>query len=758
MKLKKLAWILATLLIVSSMLLAACQPAAPEAPAEEEAAPAEEEVMEEEEAMEEEAMAFKACQVTDVGGIDDKSFNATAWKGMEDAMAEHGIEAKYLESQQQTDYEVNINAFVEEGCDLIVAVGFLLGDATAAAAEANPDQKFAIVDVNWLAADNLYGSGFAINEATFLAGYLAAGMTQTGVVATYGGIQIPPVEVFMDGFVLGVEAYNAAHGTEVQTLGWDPAARNGLFVGNFESTDDGRTMGESLMDEGADIIMPVAGPVGAGTLAVMEERGAGWIIGVDNDWTVAFESQAEYVLASALKNMDLYVHETIDKVIDGTFEGGNYLGTLENGGVGLGYGAVEVPDDLKAEIDALVPQIVAGDIATLPAMEEMPAEEEAMEAVELTLAIEHFSIIEGTTWSGAHNRAGERLAEKYDNVTYVYREEVMPDVSVPFAEEMIADDGADIVVGNAEFMGMPLAEIAEKYPDVNFVSIIGSDPTSKANFLRVFPRQYQALYLEGLVAGALTETGNVGIVSAFPVVQVIRRTAGFYLGVMDAAELLGKDITVYAKYAGDWYAPPEERAIAETLVDQYNVDVITQQTDSGSALDVAIEKGIWFVGKDMDITGFYGWGDANSVAISFDTRWEVLYNEIILDMMAGEAPDEVLYLGMESSMTLADGTEIATVDIMNDGKVGIEAISPVALPLIPQEIVDLVDQRRTQMMAGEWDPFTAHALVSNGTGLELEGLPVPAAGEEVKAADTAPTDAWLLFEFNFDLEGMEVLE
>jgi len=369
MKLKRLAWILATLLIVSSMLLAACQPAAPEAPAEEEAAPAEEEVMEEEEAPAEEAeeaMAFKACQVTDVGGIDDKSFNATAWKGMEDAMAEHGIEAKYLESQQQTDYEVNINAFVEEGCDLIVSVGFLLGDATAAAAAANPDQKFAIVDVNWLAADNLYGSGFAINEATFLAGYLAAGMTQTGVVATYGGIQIPPVEVFMDGFVLGVEAYNAAHGTDVTALGWDYTERNGLFVGNFESTDDGRTMGESLMDEGADIIMPVAGPVGAGTLAVMEERDAGWIIGVDNDWTVAFASQAQYVLASALKNMDLYVHETIDMAMDGTFAGGNYLGTLDNGGVGLGYGSVEVPAELQAEIEALVPQIVAGDVATLP--------------------------------------------------------------------------------------------------------------------------------------------------------------------------------------------------------------------------------------------------------------------------------------------------------------------------------------------------------------------------------------------------------
>ena len=253
----------------------------------------------------EEPETFLACQVTDVGGIDDKSFNATAWKGMEDAVADFGIEAKYLESQQQTDYEANINAFLEEGCDLIMSIGFLLGDATAAAAGANPDQNFGIVDVNYLDFPNLYGSGFAINESTFQAGYLAAGMSETGIVATYGGINIPPVTIFLDGFVLGVEYYNEVHGTAVQTLGWDVAAQDGLFTGNFESTDDGRTMGESLLDEGADIIMPVAGPVGAGTIAVLEERGTGMVIGVDNDWSVQYANQAEIVLVSALKNMDL---------------------------------------------------------------------------------------------------------------------------------------------------------------------------------------------------------------------------------------------------------------------------------------------------------------------------------------------------------------------------------------------------------------------------------------------------------------------
>jgi basic membrane protein A len=386
------------------------------------------------------------------------------------------------------------------------------------------------------------------------------------------------------------------------------------------------------------------------------------------------------------------------------------------------------------------------------------ADTEAPDEGEATLAIEHFSIIEGTTWSGAHDRAGKRIAEKYPNVDYIYREEVGPDVAVPYAEELIAE-GADIVIGNAEFMGLPLKDIAEKYPDVYFGSIIASDLTTKQNFVRLFPRQYQALYLEGLIAGALTETGNIGIVSAFPSVQVIRRQNGFYLGVQDAAKLLGKDINVYVKYVGDWYLPAEEGDIANTLISQYSVDVLTQQTDSGSPLDVAQEQGIWFIGKDMDIVGFYGWSDTNTVAVSFDTRWEVLYEHMLKEFLDGEKnPETVLYLGMESAMVLADGTEVPTVDIMNDNKVGVDAISPAALPMIPDEIVDLVKERREQMIKGDWDPFTEYAFVSNGTGLDLEGTPVPAAGTEVKPAGEKPTDEWLLSKFNFDLQGMTILE
>ncbi len=385
--------------------------------------------------------------------------------------------------------------------------------------------------------------------------------------------------------------------------------------------------------------------------------------------------------------------------------------------------------------------------------------EVSTEPRQCVLAVEHFSVIEGTTWSGAHDRAAKRLVEKYPWLEYVYQEEVGSDETNYYAEDLISTEGADIVVGNAEFMGLPLKDIADDYPDVYFVSIVASDVSTKRNFIRFFPGQYQALYLEGLIAGALTETGNIGIVSAFPCVQVCRRQAALYLGIMDAADVLGKDITLYVKYAGDWYLPTEESEIATTLVDSYNCDVITQQTDSGSPLDVAEDKGIWFVGKDMDIVGQYGWSSTDTVAVSFDTRWEVGYEMMIKDWMSGEeTPETFLYPRMDDKIILADGTVYPTVDLQNDNKVGTEAISPSAEPLISDDIIELVENRRDQMMKGAWDPFFAHEFVSNGTGVALEGLPIPAEGTVVKPANEMPSDEWLLSSFNFDLEGTVILE
>ncbi len=315
---------------------------------------------------------MKACEVTDVGGVDDKGFNQKAYKGVTDAVEQLGVEGSVLESQAETDYTPNLQSFVDQGCSIIVTVGFLLGDATMAAANANPDIPFTIVDYAYadgdITANNVLGQVFNTDEAAFVAGYLAAGMTKTGKVGTFGGINIPPVTIFMDGFYYGVAKYNADNGTKVKVLGWDPAKQSGLFTENFESLDDGRTFAQNLVDEGADIVMPVAGPVGLGSAALASELGIDklMIIGVDSDQFESDTANSGVYLTSVLKQMDVTTFNAIASVVDGTFVGGVTVGTLENGGVSLApYHDMDaaVSADLKAQIDAIKAGIIDGSIS-----------------------------------------------------------------------------------------------------------------------------------------------------------------------------------------------------------------------------------------------------------------------------------------------------------------------------------------------------------------------------------------------------------
>jgi len=312
-----------------------------------------------------EPAGFKACEVSDTGGIDDKGFNQNAYEGLQRAETELGVEIAFLESTADTDYEPNINALRDANCDLIVTVGFLLGDATRTAALRNPEQLFAIVDYAYdPAVPNIQGLVFDTKSASMLQGYLAAGMTTTGKVGTFGGIQIGPVVDFMNGFAAGVNYYNDAHGTAVEVLGWDPATQTGSFTGDFEDQDKGRTTAEALMQEGADIIFPVAGPVGIGAMAAVQDNGAGldpapMFIGVDVDQYISVPGNEAIMLSSVLKRIDNAVFAAVEaaKGMDSAvWESNLYVGTLANEGVGMApfhdfEGAV--PADLVSEIDAL---------------------------------------------------------------------------------------------------------------------------------------------------------------------------------------------------------------------------------------------------------------------------------------------------------------------------------------------------------------------------------------------------------------------
>jgi basic membrane protein A len=310
------------------------------------------------------------CLVTDTKGLGDRSFNDTAWKGVTDAQAQFGIEAVALESQVDSDYEKNLRTCARSGSLLTISVGYLIGEATAAAAVEYPDQKFAIVDYSYDPGyANVLGLEFSTDQAAFLAGYLAAGVTESGKVGTYGGVNIPTVTIFMDGFTRGVQYFNEIHDASVQVIGWDPILRIGLFTETFDVVQKGVLVGELLMDEGVDIIMPVAGGVGQGTATAAMERGDVYLIGVDTDWTVSSPEYKSMILTSVIKRMDVAVFDTIQKVIDGDFEGGVYIGTLENGGVGItSFHDLDnlVSDELKAELDQVRKDMMERKLQTRP--------------------------------------------------------------------------------------------------------------------------------------------------------------------------------------------------------------------------------------------------------------------------------------------------------------------------------------------------------------------------------------------------------
>lgn len=307
---------------------------------------------------------IKICQVTDLGGVDDKSFNETAWNGILLAQTELGIKGIVLESKTDADYMVNIDQLIDDGCDLIVTVGFMLQEATTTAATDNPDAKFSIIDSS-VGMDNVVDQVFQTDEAAFLAGYIAAATTETGTVGTYGGMCIPTVTIFMDGFSRGVKYYNEAKGTDVKVLGWDMEKLEGTCVDSFDDLDKGKQVTLAMMDQGADIIMPVAGPVGGGTIAAVEDRGSGLVIGVDADWVLTYPDNADIILTSVVKKMDATTFDVIQSVVDGTFAGGKYVGTLDNGGVGIApFHDLDamISDELKAELAELQEKIIAGEI------------------------------------------------------------------------------------------------------------------------------------------------------------------------------------------------------------------------------------------------------------------------------------------------------------------------------------------------------------------------------------------------------------
>jgi len=308
---------------------------------------------------------LKVGMVSDVGGVDDASFNQNTWEGCKRADEKLKVCAKFIESAAQADYEKNITEFAEQKYDLIFTVGFLLNDATAKMAPLYPNAKFAGVD-QWYdpPIPNATAITFNVDEAAFPIGYLAAGWAvlkdaadpQVGYV---GGMKIPPVEQFIVAYEAGVKYYNEKKGTNVQV--------KGVYVGDFESPDQGKTAGKSLIDEGVDVIFGVGGKTGNGGLTAAKEAGK-WGIGVDVDQYNTLPNEKDILITSCMKRLDNAVYAVAELATKNQFPGGSlYVGTMTNNGVGLApYHDFDkqIPDDLKKEVEDIKKGISDGSIKT----------------------------------------------------------------------------------------------------------------------------------------------------------------------------------------------------------------------------------------------------------------------------------------------------------------------------------------------------------------------------------------------------------
>jgi len=328
-----------------------------------------------------EAMAFegepiKTCLVTDLAGVDDRSFNASAWAGVQAAM-EAGYatsDSFFLESTDASDWQPNIDQMVSQGCQHIVTVGFALGEVTAINAQANPDITFTMVDnvltdENFapLALPNVRELVYQTDQAAFAAGYLSAGVSETGVLCTYGGANFPTVAIFMDGFTRGAAHYNEVKGTDVTVLGWEVDDQDGLFTGSFTDMDLARSTAESLFQENCDIIIPVGGAINLPAGDAINDSGInGALVGVDVDAYFAADEQYQPLwLTSVLKAIGPLTTLSVQQQAEGSWTAGAFVGNLENDGVGLAPyhdWADRVSDELNAEVEQLLQDIKDGAI------------------------------------------------------------------------------------------------------------------------------------------------------------------------------------------------------------------------------------------------------------------------------------------------------------------------------------------------------------------------------------------------------------
>lgn len=301
------------------------------------------------------AADMKIGMVTDGGGINDKSFNQSAWEGLQQLNKETGVQVKPLESKSDADFEPNLNTFVKDNYDLTWGIGFMMNTALKKVADENPDAKLASID-SVVDAPNVESVTFAEHEGSFLVGVVAGMMTKTNKIGFVGGVDSPLIKKFEAGFKAGIAAVNPN------------ATVTANYVGDFTKPDLGKAAAATIYNAGADIIYHAAGGSGNGVFTEAKDRAASgqkvWVIGVDKDQSLEFGE--DITLTSMVKRVDQAIQIVSKDLIDGKFEGGKErVLSLKDGGVGLPETNKNVPDDVMAKVNEYKDKIIKGEV-TVP--------------------------------------------------------------------------------------------------------------------------------------------------------------------------------------------------------------------------------------------------------------------------------------------------------------------------------------------------------------------------------------------------------
>jgi basic membrane protein A len=318
---------------------------------------------------------FLPCVVSGAspGGFQDKSFNQLSYEGLERAAEELGVEFLDVRSTSSSDFAPNIQSLVDQNCTLIVTTGFDLGAAAGEAAAANPDVQFVTVDTTVdedfdgdTDSPNIKPVIFDTAQAAFMAGYASASYSKSKIVGTFGGGNFSTVSIFMDGFAQGVDYWNEQKGDSVSVLGWDRAKQDGLFTGSFVAGQEAINAAQGLVDQGADVLLPVGGEIYQSAASVIRDSGKDIaLLGVDADVFETDPTVGELLLTSVLKAVDVGVEEAVLKAGQGDFDTTPFIGILDNDGVGIApFHDFEdkVSPDLQAELDEIRAGIIDGSI------------------------------------------------------------------------------------------------------------------------------------------------------------------------------------------------------------------------------------------------------------------------------------------------------------------------------------------------------------------------------------------------------------